>query len=118
MSVASFPVKRNDTNMFFRQVTATVRNLVESAAARRKLLSIRALPQLCTVMRLCVDDQDVCTNAARIFRWVDWENGVASQKCQCLDSRLPFIFVCVAGRDSCVCFLLHLAATVNLVAQV
>lgn len=104
--------------MLFHQMTATLRNLVDSPAARRKLLSLSALPQLCTVMGLYMDDKDICTNTARIFRWVDWENSIALQKCQCLDSRLSFIFVCVAVRDSCVCFLLHLAVKVNLVAPV
>ncbi|KAF6364058.1 armadillo repeat containing 2 [Rhinolophus ferrumequinum] len=49
------------------QVTATLRNLVDSPLARRKLLSISALPQLCTVMGQYLDDTDVCTNIARMF---------------------------------------------------
>ncbi|XP_077018709.1 armadillo repeat-containing protein 2 isoform X2 [Tamandua tetradactyla] len=49
------------------QITATVRNLVDSPLARRNLLSISALPELCTVMEQYVADKDVCTNVARIF---------------------------------------------------
>ncbi|ELK00623.1 Armadillo repeat-containing protein 2 [Pteropus alecto] len=49
------------------QMTATLRNLVDSPLARRKLLSISALPQLCVVMGQHTDDKDVCTNIARIF---------------------------------------------------
>uniref|UniRef100_A0A8B9WUL6 Armadillo repeat containing 2 n=1 Tax=Bos mutus grunniens TaxID=30521 RepID=A0A8B9WUL6_BOSMU len=49
------------------QMTATLRNLVDSPLARSKLLSINALPQLCTVMEQHIGDKDVCTNIARIF---------------------------------------------------
>ncbi|KAM7135319.1 armadillo repeat-containing protein 2 [Molossus nigricans] len=49
------------------QMTATLRNLVDSPLARSKLLSISALPQLCTVMGQHMSDKDVCTNIARIF---------------------------------------------------
>ncbi|XP_072821781.1 armadillo repeat-containing protein 2 isoform X2 [Vicugna pacos] len=49
------------------QMTATLRNLVDSPLARSKLLSISALPQLCTVMGQYTGDKDVCTNIARIF---------------------------------------------------
>ncbi|XP_026912943.2 armadillo repeat-containing protein 2 isoform X3 [Acinonyx jubatus] len=49
------------------QMTATLRNLVDSPPARSKLLSISALPQLCTVMGQYMADKDVCTNIARIF---------------------------------------------------
>ncbi|XP_043295125.1 armadillo repeat-containing protein 2 isoform X2 [Cervus canadensis] len=49
------------------QVTATLRNLVDSPLARSKLLSINALPQLCTIMEQYIGDKDVCTNIARIF---------------------------------------------------
>ncbi|XP_016015701.2 armadillo repeat-containing protein 2 isoform X3 [Rousettus aegyptiacus] len=49
------------------QMTATLRNLVDSPLARSKLLSINALPQLCVVMGQHTDDKDVCTNIARIF---------------------------------------------------
>lgn len=54
--------------MLFAQVTATLRNLVDSPLARSKFLSISALPQLCTVMGQYMGDKDVCTNIARIFR--------------------------------------------------
>ncbi|XP_040839061.1 armadillo repeat-containing protein 2 [Ochotona curzoniae] len=49
------------------QVTATLRNLVDSPLARMKLLSTSALPQLCTVIEQYMSDKDVCTNVARIF---------------------------------------------------
>ncbi|XP_062953848.1 armadillo repeat-containing protein 2 [Cynocephalus volans] len=49
------------------QMTATLRNLVDSPLARSKFLNIDALPQLCTVMEQYVGDKDVCTNIARIF---------------------------------------------------
>ncbi|XP_006881293.1 PREDICTED: armadillo repeat-containing protein 2 [Elephantulus edwardii] len=49
------------------QVTATLRNLADSPLVRSKLLSINALPKLCTVMEWYVGDQDVCTNISRIF---------------------------------------------------
>ncbi|CAI9164230.1 unnamed protein product [Rangifer tarandus platyrhynchus] len=49
------------------QMTATLRNLVDSPLARSKLLSINALPELCTVMEQYIGDKDVCTNIARIF---------------------------------------------------
>nr|XP_008518813.1 PREDICTED: armadillo repeat-containing protein 2 isoform X1 [Equus przewalskii]XP_008518822.1 PREDICTED: armadillo repeat-containing protein 2 isoform X1 [Equus przewalskii] len=49
------------------QMTATLRNLVDSPLARSKLLSISALPQLCTAMGQHTGDKDVCTNIARIF---------------------------------------------------
>ncbi|XP_047716111.1 armadillo repeat-containing protein 2 isoform X1 [Prionailurus viverrinus] len=49
------------------QMTATLRNLVDSPPARSKLLSISALPQLCAVMGQYMADKDVCTNIARIF---------------------------------------------------
>ncbi|XP_057596070.1 armadillo repeat-containing protein 2 [Hippopotamus amphibius kiboko] len=49
------------------QMTATLRNLVDSPLARSKLLSISALPQLCVVMGQYIGDKDVCTNIARIF---------------------------------------------------
>ncbi|XP_026367464.2 armadillo repeat-containing protein 2 [Ursus arctos] len=49
------------------QITATLRNLVDSPLARSKVLSLSALPQLCTVMGQYVADKDVCTNIARIF---------------------------------------------------
>ncbi|XP_008993120.1 armadillo repeat-containing protein 2 isoform X5 [Callithrix jacchus] len=49
------------------QVTATLRNLVDSPLVRSKFLSISALPQLCTVMEQYMGDKDVCTNIARIF---------------------------------------------------
>ncbi|XP_032507000.1 armadillo repeat-containing protein 2 isoform X3 [Phocoena sinus] len=49
------------------QMTATLRNLVDSPLARSKLLSISALPQLCTVMGQYIGDKEVCTNVARIF---------------------------------------------------
>uniref|UniRef100_A0A8C9DEG0 Armadillo repeat containing 2 n=1 Tax=Prolemur simus TaxID=1328070 RepID=A0A8C9DEG0_PROSS len=48
-------------------VTATLRNLVDSPLARSKLLSVSAIPQLCTVMEQYVGDKDVCTNIVRIF---------------------------------------------------
>lgn len=51
-------------------MTATLRNLVDSPLARMKLLSTSALPQLCTVIEQYMSDKDVCTNVARIFRWV------------------------------------------------
>lgn len=60
--------KKKGTNMLFAQVTATLRNLVDSPLARSKFLSISALPQLCTVMGQYMGDKDVCTNIARIFR--------------------------------------------------
>ncbi|XP_069929820.1 armadillo repeat-containing protein 2 isoform X3 [Oryctolagus cuniculus] len=56
-----------DSGHLLVQVTATLRNLVDSPLARTKLLGISALPQLCTVMELCMGDKDVCTNVARIF---------------------------------------------------
>uniref|UniRef100_A0A8I5R0U8 Armadillo repeat containing 2 n=1 Tax=Papio anubis TaxID=9555 RepID=A0A8I5R0U8_PAPAN len=49
------------------QVTATLRNLVDSPLVRTKFLSISALPQLCTAMERYMGDKDVCTNIARIF---------------------------------------------------
>ncbi|XP_015428204.1 PREDICTED: armadillo repeat-containing protein 2 [Myotis davidii] len=49
------------------QMTATLRNLVDSPLARSKLLSIGALAQLCRVMGQYMSDKDVCTNIARIF---------------------------------------------------
>ncbi|XP_008575476.1 PREDICTED: armadillo repeat-containing protein 2 [Galeopterus variegatus] len=49
------------------QMTAILRNLVDSPLARSKFLNIDALPQLCTVMEQYVGDKDVCTNIARIF---------------------------------------------------
>nr|XP_058163223.1 armadillo repeat-containing protein 2 isoform X2 [Dasypus novemcinctus] len=49
------------------QMTAALRNLVDSPLARRKFLSIRALPELCEVMEQYMADKDVCTNIARIF---------------------------------------------------
>ncbi|XP_033090685.1 armadillo repeat-containing protein 2 isoform X4 [Trachypithecus francoisi] len=49
------------------QVTATLRNLVDSPLVRTKFLSISALPQLCTAMEQYMGDKDVCTNIARIF---------------------------------------------------
>ncbi|XP_045400091.1 armadillo repeat-containing protein 2 [Lemur catta] len=49
------------------QVTATLRNLVDSPLARSKLLSVSAIPQLCTVMEQYMGDKDVCTNIVRIF---------------------------------------------------
>ncbi|XP_066104049.1 armadillo repeat-containing protein 2 isoform X2 [Saccopteryx bilineata] len=49
------------------QITATLRNLVDSTPARSKLLSMDAFPQLCTVMEQYMSDKDVCTNIARIF---------------------------------------------------
>ncbi|XP_060046637.1 armadillo repeat-containing protein 2 isoform X2 [Erinaceus europaeus] len=49
------------------QITATLRNLVDSPLARGTILSIGALPLLCTVMEQFLDDKDVCTNIARIF---------------------------------------------------
>ncbi|XP_074253717.1 armadillo repeat-containing protein 2 isoform X2 [Saimiri boliviensis] len=49
------------------QVTATLRNLVDSPLVRSNFLSISALPQLCTVMEQYMGDKDVCTNIARIF---------------------------------------------------
>ncbi|XP_004422246.1 PREDICTED: armadillo repeat-containing protein 2 [Ceratotherium simum simum] len=49
------------------QMTATLRNLVDSPLARSKLLSISALPQLCAAMGQHMGDKDVCTNIARIF---------------------------------------------------
>ncbi|XP_062042569.1 armadillo repeat-containing protein 2 isoform X2 [Lepus europaeus] len=56
-----------DSGHLLVQVTATLRNLVDSPLARTKLLGISALPQLCTVMELCMGDKDVCTNVTRIF---------------------------------------------------
>ncbi|KAM5325040.1 armadillo repeat-containing protein 2 isoform 2-T2 [Glossophaga mutica] len=49
------------------QMTAALRNLVDSPLARSKLLSVGALAQLCTVMEQYMSDKDVCTNIARIF---------------------------------------------------
>ncbi|CAK6446709.1 unnamed protein product [Pipistrellus nathusii] len=49
------------------QMTATLRNLVDSPLARSKLLSIGAMTQLCMVMGQYTSDKDVCTNIARIF---------------------------------------------------
>ncbi|XP_054424859.1 armadillo repeat-containing protein 2 [Pteronotus mesoamericanus] len=49
------------------QMTATLRNLVDSPLARSKLLSVGAIAQLCTVMGQFMSDKDVCTNIARIF---------------------------------------------------
>ncbi|XP_016073049.1 PREDICTED: armadillo repeat-containing protein 2 [Miniopterus natalensis] len=49
------------------QMTATLRNLVDSPLARCKLLSMGALPQLCMVMGQYMSDKDLCTNIARIF---------------------------------------------------
>ncbi|XP_054542830.1 armadillo repeat-containing protein 2 isoform X4 [Pan troglodytes] len=49
------------------QVTATLRNLVDSSLVRSKFLNISALPQLCTAMEQYKGDKDVCTNIARIF---------------------------------------------------
>ncbi|XP_034524845.1 armadillo repeat-containing protein 2 isoform X2 [Ailuropoda melanoleuca] len=49
------------------QMTATLRNLVDSPLARSKMLSLSALPQLCMVMGQYVADKDICTNIARIF---------------------------------------------------
>nr|XP_053769704.1 armadillo repeat-containing protein 2 isoform X2 [Desmodus rotundus] len=49
------------------QMTAALRNLVDSPRARSQLLSVGALDQLCTVMGQYMSDKDVCTNIARIF---------------------------------------------------
>ncbi|XP_055246705.1 armadillo repeat-containing protein 2 isoform X4 [Gorilla gorilla gorilla] len=49
------------------QVTATLRNLVDSSLVRSKFLNISALPQLCTAMEQYKGNKDVCTNIARIF---------------------------------------------------
>ncbi|XP_012661696.1 armadillo repeat-containing protein 2 [Otolemur garnettii] len=49
------------------QVTATLRNLVDSPLARSKLLSVSAIPQLCTVTEQYLGDKDICTNVVRIF---------------------------------------------------
>ncbi|KAM6181027.1 armadillo repeat-containing protein 2 isoform 2-T2 [Erethizon dorsatum] len=49
------------------QITATLRNLVDSPQARSQCLGAGTLPQLCMVMEQYMDDKDVCTNIARIF---------------------------------------------------
>ncbi|XP_051020270.1 armadillo repeat-containing protein 2 [Acomys russatus] len=49
------------------QTTATLRNLVDSPLTRSKLLNTGSFPQLCTVMEQHMDDEDICTNIARIF---------------------------------------------------
>ncbi|XP_036920899.1 armadillo repeat-containing protein 2 [Sturnira hondurensis] len=49
------------------QITAALRNLVDSPLARSKLLSVGALAQLCMLMGQYMSDKDVCTNIARIF---------------------------------------------------
>ncbi|XP_005377906.1 PREDICTED: armadillo repeat-containing protein 2 [Chinchilla lanigera] len=49
------------------QITATLRNLVNSPQARSQCLGDGTFPQLCTVMEQYMDDKDVCTNIARIF---------------------------------------------------
>ncbi|XP_073076911.1 armadillo repeat-containing protein 2 isoform X1 [Manis javanica] len=49
------------------QMTSALRNLVDSPHARSTLLSISALPDLCTAMGQCMGDMDVCTNIARIL---------------------------------------------------
>nr|XP_045010832.1 armadillo repeat-containing protein 2 [Jaculus jaculus] len=49
------------------QMTATLRNLVDSPVARSKVLCLSAVPDLCTALDQCMDDKDVCTNIARIF---------------------------------------------------
>lgn len=49
-------------------MTSALRNLVDSPQARSTLLSISALPELCTAMGQCMGDMDVCTNIARILR--------------------------------------------------
>ncbi|XP_049751551.1 armadillo repeat-containing protein 2 isoform X2 [Elephas maximus indicus] len=56
-----------DSGHLLVQVTATLRNLADSPLARRKFLSIGALPDLCTVTEQYLDDKDVCNNIARIF---------------------------------------------------
>ncbi|KAK2494214.1 hypothetical protein MC885_015382 [Smutsia gigantea] len=49
------------------QMTSALRNLVDSPLARSTLLSVNALPELCTAMGQRVGDTDVCTNVARIL---------------------------------------------------
>ncbi|KAM4866056.1 armadillo repeat-containing protein 2 isoform 2-T2 [Thomomys bottae] len=49
------------------QITATLRNLVDSSLARNKILNACALPLLCTVLGQYIGDKDICTNIARIF---------------------------------------------------
>ncbi|XP_042530963.1 armadillo repeat-containing protein 2 [Dipodomys spectabilis] len=49
------------------QITATLRNMVDSSLVRSKMLSVSALPQLCMVLGQYMGDKDVCTNIARIF---------------------------------------------------
>ncbi|CAH6778265.1 Armc2 [Phodopus roborovskii] len=50
------------------QTTATLRNLADSPLTRSKLLHTGAFPLLCSVTGQYMDDKDVCTNVARIFR--------------------------------------------------
>ncbi|XP_003466063.1 armadillo repeat-containing protein 2 [Cavia porcellus] len=56
-----------DSGHLLVQITATLRNLVNSPQARSQCLGARTLPQLCLVMELYMDDKDACTNIVRIL---------------------------------------------------
>ncbi|XP_048386279.1 armadillo repeat-containing protein 2 isoform X2 [Stegostoma tigrinum] len=49
------------------QVTATLRNLADLPHSRSRFLSSGALSELCVVLEQHLNDEDVCTNVARIF---------------------------------------------------
>lgn len=54
------------------QVTAALRNMADLSESRPSFLSSDVFSKLCTVMDHHQEDQDICLNIARIFRWEMW----------------------------------------------
>lgn len=55
--------------LFLVQLTAALRSLADHPDARPAFLSSGVFSDLCLVLRLCSQDQDICTNVSRISRY-------------------------------------------------
>uniref|UniRef100_A0A0K2V6P9 Armadillo repeatcontaining protein 2like [Acyrthosiphon pisum] n=1 Tax=Lepeophtheirus salmonis TaxID=72036 RepID=A0A0K2V6P9_LEPSM len=49
------------------QMTASLRNALNSASGRNKLKAVNGLPELEIILKYCIDDPDVVCNLSRIF---------------------------------------------------
>lgn len=61
------------------QLTAALRNLLDHPDARPVFISFGLVSDLCLVLRLHGQDQDICTNISRICRYLSPRNASGSQ---------------------------------------
>ncbi|NXW64788.1 ARMC2 protein, partial [Eurystomus gularis] len=94
-------MKENDTYFsslghLLVQLTATLRNLADLAAARHQLLCSGAASELCVALEQRMDDEDVCTYIVRIFSKLSSYTDFCAALADC--SRCYFLFLALLNK--------------------